>query len=103
MAQDPSSVEITVLGHTYTVACPPGQQGRLIEAAALLDERMRSVQGTGKVIGAEKIAMMAALHLAYDYLFSPSSKSFDVQEAKRRIKEMEQRLDRCFFEQDTLF
>jgi cell division protein ZapA len=103
MSQENSSVEITVLGHLYTVACPPGQQGKLVEAAQLLDERMRAIQETGKVIGAEKIAMMAALHLAYDYLFLPTSKSYDLQEARRRMKEMEQRLDRCFFEQDTLF
>lgn len=103
MTDETTSVEIQVLGHNYTVACPSGQQGKLIEAAQLLDERMRAVQASGKIIGADKIAMMAALNIAYDYLFAPSSKGFDTQEAKRRMKEIEQRLDRCFFEQDSLF
>lgn len=103
MSEEQELVDISLLGHDYQVACPPGQQGKLIEAAQLLDARMREIQGTGKLIGSEKIAIMAALNFAHDVLFSPASKSYDLHEAKRRMTEMEQQLDRCFYEQDSLF
>ncbi len=103
MSEESQQVDITLLGHDYHVACPSGQEGKLIEAAQLLDARMREIQQAGKLIGSEKIAIMSALNLAYDVLFSPASKSFDLQDAKRRIAAMEQQLDSCFFEQDSLF
>lgn len=103
MSKESQQVNISLLGHDYQVACPPGQEGKLIEAAQLLDARMREIQETGKLIGSEKIAIMAALNFAYEVLFSPSSKSYDLQDAKRRMVAMEQQLDGCFFEQDSLF
>ena len=103
MSEESQQVDITLLGHDYQVACPSGQEGKLMEAAQLLDARMREIQLAGKLIGSEKIAIMSALNLAYDVLFSPASKSFDLQDAKRRIAAMEQQLDSCFFEQDSLF
>ena len=103
MTEQARQVDITLLGRDYRVACPSGEEGKLLEAALLLDGRMREIQGAGKLLGAEKIAIMAALNIAHDFLFSSDSKSFDMLEAKRRIKEIEQRLDGCFFEQDSLF
>jgi cell division protein ZapA len=103
MSEESRQVEITLLGREYRVSCPPGQEGKLLEAAMLLDARMREVQEGGKLLGAEKIAITAALNIAHDFLFSSQSKGYDLHEAKRRIREIDQRLDRCFFEQDSLF
>jgi cell division protein ZapA len=103
MSEELQQVDITLLGHEYQVACPAGQEGKLIEAAQLLDARMREIQETGKLIGSEKIAIMSALNFAYEVLFSPASKSFDLQDAKRRMVAMEQQLDSCFYEQESLF
>ena len=103
MADDSRQVAITLLGREYRVACPAGQEGKLLEAALLLDARMREVHEGGKHITTEKIAITAALNIAHDFLFSSQSKSYDLHEARRRIREIDQRLDRCFFEQDSLF
>jgi cell division protein ZapA len=100
---DTRQVDISLLGRDYRVACPAGHEGKLMEAALLLDGRMREIQEAGKLLGAEKIAIMAALNIAHDFLFSTDSKGFDLHEARRRIREIDQRLDRCFFEQDSLF
>jgi cell division protein ZapA len=103
MAEESRQVDITLLGREYRVACPAGQEGKLLEAALLLDTRMREIQGAGKLLGAEKIAIMAALNIAHDFLFSTESKSFDLHDAKRRIRDIDLQLDGCFFEQDSLF
>lgn len=99
----PRQVDITLLGREYRVACPAGQEGKLLEAALLLDGRMREIERGGKLLGAEKIAIMAALNIAHDFLFAETSKGFDLHEVRRRIRGIEQQLDRCFFEQDSLF
>ena len=101
--EDSRQVEITLLGREYRVACPAGQEGRLLEAALLLDARMREIQEAGKLLGAEKIAIMAALNIAHDFLFAPDSKSYEMLEARRRMKSIEGLLDRCFYQQDSLF
>ncbi len=96
-------VDITLLGKEYRVACPAGQEGKLMEAALLLDARMREIQILGKLLGQEKIAIMAALNISHDFLFAEGSKGYDLHEARRRMKAIEQKLDGCFYEQDSLF
>ena len=103
MDEEVRQVDITLLGREYRVACPAGQEGKLLEASLLLNARMREIQAAGKLLGSEKIAIMAALNIAHDFLFSRDSKGYEFHEAKRRIRDVEQLLDRCFFEQDTLF
>ena len=60
-------VTISILDKDYRIACEPAAQTGLLECARLLDERMREVRQNGKVIGADRIAVMAALNLLYDF------------------------------------
>jgi len=57
-------VNIAILGKELVVACPDGEREALINAARELDTRMREIQAGGKVIGSERVAMMAALNLS---------------------------------------
>lgn len=59
-------IAVKILGKDYQVSCPEDQTHHLIEAALLLDSKMKDIKSTGKVIGLERIAVMAALNLAYD-------------------------------------
>jgi cell division protein ZapA len=60
----PGGVNISILGKELVVACPDGEREALIIAARELDARMREIQNGGKVIGSERVAMMAALNLS---------------------------------------
>jgi cell division protein ZapA len=60
----PGGVNISILGKELMVACPDGEREALIAAARELDSRMREIQNGGKVIGSERVAMMAALNLS---------------------------------------
>lgn len=62
------TVVVKLLDKDYQVACPPGQQDALIKSASYLDEQMRSIRANGKVIGLERIAVMAALNIANELL-----------------------------------
>ena len=62
------TVALSILGKEYQVACPAQQHAELLLSARYLDEQMRAIRATGKVIGLERIAVMAALNIAHELL-----------------------------------
>lgn len=70
MTDDPNTLCIDLLGKEYRVACPPESRQDLERAAQLLNTRMAEIKGHGKLYGVERIAIMAALNLAHDFLHS---------------------------------
>lgn len=84
-----NTVSVTILEKDYLVACPPEARYQLEEAARFLDQKMREIRSSGKVAGTERIAVMAALNMAYDLLQgSTQNKSVEDQ-----IKKLQDRLD----------
>jgi len=61
-------VSIRILDKEYRIACAREEQHGLIDSARLLDQRMREVRQNGRVIGADRIAVMAALNLVYELI-----------------------------------
>jgi len=61
-------VTVTIMDKEYVVACPEEERESLMESVALLNERMRELREGGKVIGSERIAVMAALNIAHEFL-----------------------------------
>ncbi len=59
-------VSLNILGKEYKIACAPEEQEALINSAQQLDRQMRKIRDTGKVAGADRIAVLAALNLAHD-------------------------------------
>ena len=62
------TVTIDILDKSYQVACEPEQEEELRQAARDLDDQMRAIRSTGKVIGLERVAIMAALNLSHQVL-----------------------------------
>ncbi|MEM0953475.1 MAG: cell division protein ZapA [Pseudomonadota bacterium] len=62
------TVTVSILDKDYQVACPPEQEAELIVSASYLDKQMRLIRETGKVIGLERIAVMAALNISHELL-----------------------------------
>ena len=58
-------VEATILGQSYVLACPPGREAQLLEAVAIVDREMSAIRDAGKVKARERMAVLAALNLAY--------------------------------------
>ena len=59
-------VTLRILDKDYAVACAPSQRQELLSAAQLLDTRMREVRDSGKVLGLERVAVMAALNMSHE-------------------------------------
>lgn len=97
----PRSIEIHILGRAYKVACSREEEPALIAAADYLDEKMRAIRETSKVIGAERIAIMAGLNLAHDLLTQGGGNQ--IETARERLKQCNALLDTVLEDQDKLF
>lgn len=79
-------IAVKILGKDYQVACPEDQTHRLIDAALLLDSKMKEIKASGRVIGLERIAVMAALNLAHELLlYKDVTKNEQVDVDKRLL------------------
>ena len=67
MSSEALPVVIQILDKDYTVACPPEEKEGLLESAELLNQRMREVRDSGKVMGAERMAVMTALNIIHEF------------------------------------
>ena len=100
------TLDVTILGRDYRVACKESERAELMQAVAYLDGRMREIRDAGKVVGSERIAVMAALNIAHELLGrrgAGSSGGFDSSGFQRRISAMQTAIDRAMAEQDKLF
>jgi cell division protein ZapA len=64
-------VEFTILGQSYQLRCPEGGESRLQAAVATVDREMSAIRDAGKVKARERIAVLAALNLAYQLASRP--------------------------------
>ncbi len=63
-----AQVSVRILDKEYQVACPASERTELLDSAEELNARMREIQDTGRVVGLDRIAVMAALNMANDLL-----------------------------------
>ncbi|MFL2546045.1 MAG: cell division protein ZapA [Candidatus Rariloculaceae bacterium] len=86
-------VSIRILEKEYQVACPANEKAALIESADMLNRKMREIRDSGKVVGLDRVAVMAALNMANELL----QRTGEDQELKDivggRVKAMRERLD----------
>jgi cell division protein ZapA len=64
-------IEVTIMGQSYILGCPDGGERELLEAVASVDREMCAIRDAGKVKARERIAVLAALNLAYELADRP--------------------------------
>ena len=98
------SFKVNIMDRDFTVACRDDEQAQLVAAAAYLDDTMRTIQQSGRVIGHEKCAIMAALNISNELLHGngevpaspPVEREPEVQDNSgyvAKIESMTERLD----------
>src|SRR5258706_14174496 len=103
MADSAKTIEISVLGRNYRIACEEGEREALLEAVAYLDGKMGEIKKAGKVSGTDRIAVMAALNIAHEFLTTKLDNGFDIGDAKRRIGSVQAKLDQTLARLEELF
>jgi cell division protein ZapA len=107
-------LDIQILGRDYKVACKEDERAELLEAVGFLDLRMREIRDAGKITGADRIAVMAALNLANELLrqrktpAAPATASratasgSEAADARRRIMAMQVAIEQTMAGQEKL-
>ena len=102
-SQTKDGLDVSVMGRQFRIACAQHEQEELLTAIEYVDSKMREIRDAGKVIGVERIAIMAALNITHEYLSTRVEGGFDVGEFKRRILDMQTAIDQAINPQDELF
>lgn len=93
MTMAEQGVCVRILDKEFRIACPPDQETALREAARYLDQQMRRVRQTGKVVGLDRIATMAALNITNELLIS-KKKPAEMEEAiSARLQMLQDKID----------
>ncbi|MCZ2721545.1 cell division protein ZapA [Marinomonas sp. 15G1-11] len=83
------TVSVNILGQEYKINCPKGHEAELTEAADYLNGQMQEIRNNGKIIGTEKVAIIAALNITHDML---SSRKY-ARSNEQQLRELTSQLD----------
>ena len=99
-------LDVTIMGQPYRLACKEGEEKTLQEAVAFLDGKMCALRDSGKVKGNDRIAVMAALSVAAEFLSvkAPQGPLADmtILEVKQKLGAMHTVLDTALTPQENL-
>ncbi len=88
-----TQVNIKILEKEYQISCPASERVALLNSAELLNSKMREIRDSGKVIGLDRIAVMAALNMANELLRSRNIGEALEGTAKLRLQAMRERIE----------
>jgi cell division protein ZapA len=95
------TVDVTIMGREFTVACTDDERAGLMDAVSYLNKKMNDIRDAGKVVGVERIAIMTALNLSHEILNAKSG-DIDIGDYKRRISLMQNQIDEAIASQNKL-
>ena len=93
MTETVAHVTIRILEKDYHVACPAEEKAALLESAELLNNKMREIRDSGKVVGLDRVAVMAALNLANELIKAHGQDEELKNIVGLRIRAMREHLD----------
>jgi cell division protein ZapA len=93
MTTDASRVSVRILEKEYHVACPAEERAALLDSAEYLNRKMREIRDSGKVVGLDRIAVMAALNITNDLLMSRGRDEGVETDLAVRLKTMRERVE----------
>ncbi|WP_137936417.1 cell division protein ZapA [Chitinivorax sp. B] len=98
------NLDITIMGRDFRIACPEQEETSLMMAVELLDDRIEQIKSAGKVVGADRIAIMAALNITHEMLnLKMANSDVGMAEFRQRIQHMQEIIDQAMLEQNRLF
>lgn len=93
MSGDALGVTVRILDKEFRIACPREERDDLLEAARFLDGKMREIRDSRKVIGTDRIAVMAALNITHELLQVRNSGGRTDNTVVSRINKLQDRIE----------
>ncbi len=100
-----ATLEVSIMGQSYVLACAPGEQDALRQAVAEVDREMCSIRDLGRIRARERIAVLAALNLAHAKLLAAQAAKAPADmpaDLAARLQRLHQRLDGALDEDGQL-
>lgn len=94
---DTKTVSVTILDKEYLIACPEEERHDLIRSADYLDRKMREIRDAGKIIGSDRIAVMAALNISHELLTQSGESGKMDNSVGQRIKGLEAKIEDALY------
>lgn len=86
-------VSVRILEKEYQVSCPASERTDLLDSAEVLNAKMREIRDSGKVVGLDRIAVMAALNMANELLHARAKDQALEGNVGQRLKLMSDRVE----------
>jgi len=96
-------ITLSILGREYRVACRPEERNELLACAHYVDQKMAAIRDGGKILGADRIAVMAALQIAQELFGSKGGDGTEQADARRRLRDLIALADEILAPQEKLF
>jgi len=93
MTEQYAQVSVRILDKEYQVACPPNERTDLLDSAQILNEKMREIRDSGRIVGLDRIAVMAALNMANDLIHAQARDEELEGDISDRLKLISDRVD----------
>lgn len=88
-------VTVHILGKEYRIGCKEGERNSLLASAQLVDQRMREIRQSGRVLGSDRIAVLAALNIAHDLLEAQKIQGLDHDVIGERLHNLQKKIERA--------
>lgn len=86
-------VSVRILDKEYQIACPVEERTALLDAAELLNARMKEIRDSGKVVGLDRIAVIAALNISNELIAERNEEKVPGEEVSLKIREIRERVE----------
>jgi len=96
---DAEAVSVQIMDKEYRLACSEDEREALFAAVDYLNRQMREIKGSGKVIGSERIAVMAALNMAHEVLSTRKRSESYSETVESALKRIHNKVDKALTEQ----
>lgn len=93
MSGKPIPVSVHILDKEYLIACLPEEKEKLLASSRHLDMKMREIRDSGKIIGIERIAVMAALNITHELLDQRTSSISGSIATSRRFLRLQDKIE----------
>jgi len=93
MTEQYAQVSVRILDKEYQIACPASERTDLLDSAEILNNKMREIRDSGKVVGLDRIAVMAALNMANDLIHAKARDQELEGDISDRLKLISDRVD----------
>ena len=93
MTQQIAQVSVRILDKEYQVACPAEERTDLLDSAEILNNKMREIRDSGRIVGLDRIAVMAALNMANDLMHAKARDSLLEGDLSQRLKSISDRVE----------